>query len=200
MKIRMLLLTLFVVLTVTLNAQRFKGGILAGLNASQVDGDSWAGYYKTGLLLGAFVNTEFQSDFGGQLEIKFAGKGAANNPKSPIIQKIKLNYIDLPVLATYRPIQPLKLEGGLSFNYLFKAEYYDGDWMDTWDREPNKFETSIVFGVNYTFFQNFDINARYSYSLFPVRAYSSSSNFSEGAWFNNVISFALYFHIGNMEQ
>jgi hypothetical protein len=199
MKTRSLLLIIAVVFSTALSAQRFQGGILAGLNASQVDGDSWGGYYKTGLLLGAFVNTEFRNNFGGQLEIKFSGKGSANYPKSPIIQKIKLNYIDLPILVTYKTIDALKLEGGISINYLFKAEYYDDDWMDNWILEPNKLETAIVFGVNYTFFQNFDINARYSYSLFPVRSFSSSSNFSEGAWFNNVLSFALYFHLGRFE-
>lgn len=196
MKTRLLLFVFLIVFSVYANAQRFKGGVLAGINASQVDGDSWAGYYKTGLLLGAFVNTEFRNNFGGQLEIKFSGKGSANHPKSPIIQKIKLNYVDLPVLLTYKPVTNLKAEGGISLNYLFKAEYYDGDWFDTWDKEPNKFETAITFGVNYTFFQNFDINVRYNYSLFPVRSRYSGSSLGEGAWFNNYFSFALYFHIG----
>lgn len=199
MRVRYILFSFFMIVSVALNAQRFHGGILAGINASQVDGDSWAGYYKTGLLLGAFVNTDLTQDWGGQLEIKFAGKGAATHPKSPILQKIRLNYIDVPVLAYYKPIEVLKIEGGLSFNYLYNAEYYDGDWMDTWDQEPNKFETAITFGVNYTFFQNFDINARYSYSLFPVRTKYSGSSLGEGAWFNNVLSFALYFHIGRRE-
>ena len=202
MKARTILIIGILFFSVALNAQRFKGGALVGFNASQVDGDSWAGYYKTGLLLGAFVNTDFRDNFGGQLEIKYSGKGASTHPDSPVIQKIKLNYIDIPVIATYRPIRPLQIETGISFNYLYNGEIYDGDWFDIFDyfeRKPNKIESSFLVGLNYTFFKSFDFNIRYNYSLMPVRSKYSSSQWGQGAWFNNVISFALYFHFGDRE-
>lgn len=201
MKTRFIIAIIILFISTGLNAQRFNGGILVGINTSQIDGDSWAGYNKVGLLTGAFVNTEIAEDWEAQMEIKFAGKGAAPKAKSPDQRKIRLNYIDVPIIAGYKPINALKIEGGVSFNYLFSAEFYDAVWenMFDWYEQPNNFEMALTFGVNYTFFQNFDLNVRYNYSLFPVRTNYSGSSLGEGAWFNNVLSFALYFHIGRRE-
>jgi hypothetical protein len=196
-KLQLIPLTILFFVCIDISAQRFNGGIVAGINASQIDGDNLSGYYKTGLILGAFVNTPFKDKWGGQLELKYSGKGSSTPYDAPYVQKISLQYIDLPVLATYEAVQNLKIQAGISFNFLFNARYYDGTWFDEWDTEPSKFETSITFGINYRFFKFADINARYSYSLFPVRSQTSTDSWGEGAWFNNVLSFALYFNMGN---
>lgn len=198
MKLRHLLLPVMFMLSVKASAQRFQGGILVGMNASQIDGDTWVGFFKGGILAGAFVNTDLQDKFGAQLEIKYSPKGSAPGSKHPNYPaKIRLNYIDVPIMGTYEAAKNLKLEGGLSFNYLYKAQYFDGAWFE-WDEGegPNSFETAILFGINYRFFQRFDLNLRWNYSLFPVRATYSGSPYSEGAWYNQVINFGLYFHIG----
>lgn len=59
-----------------LQSQNFKGGLIGGLTASQVDGDSYAGFDKLGIHGGVFVNTGFSELWGFQLEIKYAGRGA----------------------------------------------------------------------------------------------------------------------------
>jgi hypothetical protein len=103
----------------------------------------------------------------------------------------------VPVIARYEVVENLNLEAGLSFNYLFKAEYYDGTWNDFISEVgPNSMETALLFGLNYRFFRRFDINVRWNYSLFPVRGEYSGDPYSRGAWFNHVINFGLYFHIG----
>ncbi len=192
---------LFITLATTIvsQAQRFKGGILGGINASQIDGDTWGGYYKIGLVGGAFVYTDFADKWGGQLEIKYSSKGSANGFNVPYPVKISLQYIDLPILATYKAIENLKIQAGVSINYLFVAKRYDGSWFDDWDFPPNSLETSLTFGINYRFFQTFDMNIRYSYSLLPIRAEVSTDSWGVGAWFNNVVTFALYFEIGKKE-
>lgn len=201
MKIRnLIIIALLALLSVSVNAQRFKGGFLAGINASQIDGDSWSGFYKTGLVAGAFVYTELQDKFGAQLEIKYSAKGSAPHPDSwDYPRKIRLNYIDVPVIGTFEAVENLKLEAGLSFNYLFNAEYYDGAWFKLEDEGLNDFETAMLFGINYRFFTRFDLNLRWNYSLMPVRGEYSSSNWGNGSWYNHVINFALYFHFGNQE-
>jgi hypothetical protein len=200
MKSRYLITLIAIFLSLAVSAQRFKGGILAGINACQIDGDNLSGYYKTGLLLGTFVNTEFKDKWGAQLELKYSGKGSSTPFDAAYPRKISLRYIDLPVLASFEAIENLKIQAGLSFNYLFGASYYEGTWYDAFsdDNElpPNRFETALTFGVNYRFFRFADINARYSYSLMPVRSQYSTSSWGEGAWFNNVLSFAFYFNIG----
>ena len=201
MKTRNLLISLLIFFVLSANAQRFKGGILLGINASQIDGDNWSGFYKGGLLAGAFVNTDLQDKFGAQLEIKYSAKGSApHKDHSNYPMKIRLNYIDVPILATYEAIENLKIETGLSFNYLFKAESFNGTWDEDEDGVVNSFETAVLFGLNYRFFTRFDLNIRWNYSLFPVRSEYSSSTWGEGAWSNQVINFALYFHLGQTEN
>ena len=200
MKIRNLFILIVLFFAISANAQRFKGGILVGINASQIDGDSWAGFYKTGLLAGAFVNTDLKDKFSAQMEIKYSAKGSAPHKDTYDYRKIRLNYIDVPIIGQYEAVENLKLEAGLSFNYLFKAEYYDGTWYDNWvpGEEPNSMETALVFGFNYTFFTRFDMNIRWNYSLFPVRSTYAGSTWGDGAWYNHVINFGLYFHIGKV--
>ena len=72
MKLQNLLIPFLLFFALSVNAQRFKGGILIGMNASQIEGDGWAGFYKGGLLAGAFVNTDLKDKFGAQLEIKYS--------------------------------------------------------------------------------------------------------------------------------
>lgn len=199
MKLKILfLIVFFCLLLLPSQAQRFNGGILTGFNVSQVDGDRWSGYYQAGLVFGAFVNTEFREKFGGQLELKYSPKGSSNTFDPDYIRAIKLRYIDVPVLITYQATERLKIETGLSFNYLFSAKYYEDGWFDLqeWDVPPSKFETSFALGFNYKLREKVDVNVRYGYSLFPVRSRQSGSNFGQGAWFNNVLTFALYFHLG----
>jgi hypothetical protein len=197
MKYRSFVLLLLLLSSFTVKAQRFKGGILIGMNASQIEGDSYAGFYKGGLLAGAFVNTELRDKFGAQLEIKYSAKGSSTYKDDPNPLKIQLNYIDVPILGTYEAVENLKIEAGISFNYLFKAEYYQYTWYNEWyGDEPNSIETSLCLGINYAFFNRFDLNVRWNYSLFPVHSEYSGSDFGEGAWYNHVLNFGLYFHLG----
>lgn len=186
-------------LCLSVSAQRFHGGLLGGINASQIDGDSYGGYYKAGLNFGTFVNTTFNDKWGGQLEIKYAGKGSSSSPKSPDIYKIQLGYIDLPVMATYQALEKIQLQAGISFNYLFRAFYYDDDWVDYFQTDyelpPERFETSITFGLSYSVLENINVNMRYNYSIMPIRSRYSTSSWGRGAWYNNVVSFSVYYKL-----
>ena len=47
-------------LTYQINAQKFKGGVQAGLLLTQVDGDDFNGYHKMGAIVGGFANIPFE--------------------------------------------------------------------------------------------------------------------------------------------
>ncbi len=52
----LLLLFLMTLLKLTSLSQNFKGGLIAGLSASQVNGDTYGGYNKAGLIFGGYAN------------------------------------------------------------------------------------------------------------------------------------------------
>ncbi|GAB4488344.1 MAG: hypothetical protein OHK0019_04520 [Saprospiraceae bacterium] len=81
--------------------QRFKAGIIAGVTASQIDGDVSAGYNKVGLqagLRGIVILKEKQQ---ASLEILYTQRGCRNEPKTPPFFSTTLNYIEIPVQWHY---------------------------------------------------------------------------------------------------
>ncbi len=181
-------------------AQRFKGGLLLGVNACQIDGDSLSGYNKAGLMGGVYVYTEFRDKWTAQLELKYSSKGSASVPKdNSFNHKFRLQYIEMPLLARYSLFKNADLQCGVSVGYLFSAKenLEDGSGWQDFYRTPNKIETTAFGGVNLTFLDPFWLNVRYSYSIFPIVAPYSGASYGRGAWFNNVITIGIYYRLGN---
>ncbi len=189
-----LVILCFAFLPLLSDAQRFKGGALVGFNVSQIDGDFWAGYNKAGLVGGAYVFTKFRDNWGAQMEIRYSAKGSANSINSADHRKIRLQYIEIPLLATYDIFKDFQAQGGVSLGYLFNAAQNDGYGYETFD-QFDKYEIALSIGVNYEVLEKLSINARFSYSILPTYAMYSGASFPY-AMFNNIISFVLFYRIG----
>ena len=190
---RLIFISLLIV-PVSLFAQRFSGGIHAGFNASQIFGDGVGGYNKAGLMGGAFVYTELSDKWGGQLEIRYSEKGSATYPRHPEPWKIKLQYIELPVLVIYDMSKKFQIQGGVSVGYLFRASRNDGYGYETFE-QFDKFEAAINLGVKYALFDRLSINIRSTQSILPIYALYSGAT-APYSMFNNVVTFAFYYQIG----
>jgi hypothetical protein len=155
------------------NAQAFHGGVLAGLTATQVDGDTYGGYNKAGFQGGVFVNTRLSDLFSAQLEIKYTGKGARKPVTStdPDVYTLTLHYIDMPLLASVKVKNIGSVELGIIPAYLFSAQGEDNggrfpsDYLVTF----KKFDISSLIGININLFPKLWLNLRYSYSLTSIR-------------------------------
>ena len=66
------------VLTLSVNAQNFGGGVILGLSSSQVGGDDLSGFHKTGGLIGIFVNNSISKLLSVQMEMTYIQKGSKN--------------------------------------------------------------------------------------------------------------------------
>ncbi|MCG8697023.1 MAG: PorT family protein, partial [Bacteroidales bacterium] len=151
------------------HAQRFNGGLMAGLNASQIDGDHLSGYHKAGLVIGPHVSTQLNDRFTGHLEIRYSSKGSATPKDYPYIQKIRLQYVEVPVLAGMKFFRGFRGQAGISIGYLFKAEAYQNGWGEFAD-PPSAIDMSGLVGVNYQLLKHISVNARLGYSLFPIHS------------------------------
>ncbi len=191
---------LLLIVPVYVQAQRFNGGILFGITASQIDGDRYAGYNKGGLTGGVFVNTSFSNNLIAQMELKYIGKGAAakNNIDNTGYYRAKLQYIELPLLLKYKLKRNFVPEAGLGLGYLFKAGLdLDGNGYYPYDPPLNNYEISMLLGISYEAFTNFFMNARLSYSLVPIRRYETGlPTYVVSGFYNNVLSFSLYYQFG----
>ncbi len=187
-------------------AQRFNGGVIAGLTASQVDGDSYAGFDKVGLQGGVFVNTLISRNAGIQMEIKYAGRGARKKTteSSPDVYKLTLHYIDIPVLLQYEVQKKFILEAGIVTGYLFAAagEENGGKLDKDYLVDFNKFDLDWLLGLRFRFNDHLSAGIRYSYSLFSISEYENiNSNYGFIANlfgyttgdYNNYLSFGVYY-------
>jgi hypothetical protein len=191
-----LIVIVFLLIPLFVSAQRFKGGILMGMNVSQIDGDNFPGYNKAGLVGGAFVITEFKEKWGAQMEIRYAAKGSAAPKYYSYVRKYRLQYIEVPLLAQYEPVNKLKTQFGLTFGYLFNAAQSDGDGYEKFEEIPSRGEIAVSAGICYALTKHLDISARFSYSVLPVFSNYTGSTWGTGAWYNNVLTFAFYYRIG----
>ncbi len=101
-------------------------GIKAGVNSSTLTVNTAVG--RTGFHAGLFYRSDPAKQIGYQAELLYSTKGADWSVNIPFINigqeaSIKLNYVDLPVMAVFRPIPALELHGGGYVGYLLNSEY-----------------------------------------------------------------------------
>jgi hypothetical protein len=204
-----ILLVLVIFLTSAfLQAQTFKGGIMAGLSTSQVDGDMYAGYHRAGLIAGVFVNHSLSEKLLWQMEMKFIQKGSFKNENPDVgdysIYNLRLNYIELPILIRYIYKTHFSFDAGIGVGYL--AKYHEADQVgelpyDASRPDFHKFELSTQLGAFYHINNNWWINARYSYSILPARDHAGGGvHWTNRGQYNNVLQFSLYYCFGKTDE
>ncbi|MEM1318699.1 MAG: outer membrane beta-barrel protein [Bacteroidota bacterium] len=118
-----LLLALFSITQINAQDQRFKAGLIAGFNLSQLDGDQYQGFDKFGLHVGvrgvAIISPRVEIS----TEILLSQKGSRfedpQNISRDKVQKINLNYMLVPILFNY-------LGGYSKEKDLFRSQYSFG--------------------------------------------------------------------------
>ena len=197
-----LLLPIFLLFTVNVVfAQRFDGGILAGYNATQVEGDTYKGYNKPGIVAGAYVETDIAPAIFAAMEIKFAQKGARKKvtEKDPEKYIMRLNYVEMPVYFAFRTNERGAVIGGLSTGFLLSGKEFNnyGEFPEE-DQNPfNKIDLQPLIGFQFDFLDNVKADLRFAFSVLPVRGKPAKDvDYWFGNQFNNVITLALYYQIG----
>jgi hypothetical protein len=196
------LLTL-IILSITLSAypQRFKAGVLLGLNACQVDGDSYKGYNKAGLMAGLFANTPVNDKLTAQLEIKYMGKGAHKRATELDATEYtcKLKYIEIPLILNYKYKRGVEFESGLGFGILYSYSQEDesGELPKESMAAFKPFELSWLLGIGYRINESFTAKLRFSYSLAPIVDYPENPvqpYIARGA-FNNLVTVGITYQL-----
>ena len=193
-------------------SQPFRAGLSAGLVASQVDGDTYAGYNKSGLYAGGFVSKRIspESKWTVLFELTYIQKGSRKIPHPDkgdyADYKLKLNYAEIPLLAKYdfsisdtlNDKLHFALFGGLAFGRLVKSKEWDAFGLVYGGTPFLKTDISYVLGLSYSFSQHIDFDIRTQYSVFPVRKGGTSTyypnwtnNFLRLGYYNSMLVFAL---------
>ena len=182
-------------------AQRFDGGALLGFNASQVEGDTYKGYHKPGVVAGFYVETDIAPAIFAAMEIKYSQKGARkkSTDKDPTKYIMRLNYIDIPVYMAFRTGENSAIIGGISTGFLISAKEIDeyGEFPPEDQNEFNTIDLEPLIGFQFDFIENLKADLRFSMSVLPIRGKPVNTNYYwQNNQFNNVITLALYYQIG----
>ena len=195
------------ILSISIHAQNFGGGIILGLSTSQVGGDNLGGFNKAGLLVGAFVNKSISELLSGQMEMTYIHKGS-NNPnmndsehKDYGQENISSSYIEVPLLLQYQQNSKLIIEGGVQLAYLINGYYNDlNGKIPIYSVDPFiKYDFGLLLGIDYRYSEHISLNTRLSNSILPIGAEDydvvDSYNSSRKGKYNSVLSFAIHYNL-----
>ncbi len=165
--------------------QSFRPVFMGGVVASQVDGDTYAGYHKLGYFFGLGINRQLSKKVEIEFGITFLQKGARknyatdsaslNNPNNQFYL-IRLNYVEVPLFVRIHAYKKFKIEVGGAFAYLIKnppSEQSQNGYFN--DKQVKNFDFSFLMGLGYQLKTNVFINLRYEYSVIPFRDYYQST-------------------------
>lgn len=158
----------------------FFGGPVFGLNATQIDGDGYGGYDKTGIYAGIgltfFINQQWGVDF--QMLYSRKGsidRGVMDSPYSGTQFSdyyAKVNVVEIPVNIAYYHFPRWAFLGGPVLNLLIsEEEVFHSFYQPDDDFNPNfeKWSLDLAVGIRYNLFSNFFAQAKFSYSVTPMR-------------------------------
>ena len=199
---KLLLPIVFIFASTVLFAQRFDAGLIAGFNATQVEGDTFKGYHKAGVLAGIFVQTDIAPAIIAGMEIKYSQKGSRKkyDPKQPEVDKyvMRLGYIDIPLFMGFRTNDKSMIIGGIAPGVLIHSKEVNSEGeIPEQDRQDfNKFDLQPFVGFQFDFLERASVDLRLAISVIPCSDKSETNYYFHNGLFNNVISLAFYYNLG----
>jgi hypothetical protein len=147
----------------------FHAGIKGGANVFKVEGKSFEEEFRHGYNLGAFAEINFNKKWGIQPEVMWnQANTRTSNDFNEIyphglsdVKDVKLNYLSIPILLTYRPIKPLSLQLGPQFGVLMDQ---DKNLLENGQAAFKRGDFAMVGGAQLNI-AAFKIGARYQVGL-----------------------------------
>ncbi len=173
--------------SLAVDAQSFDAYVELGINASQIDGDELAGYNQPGLRLGAHVALPLDSGWLVRTGMVYSGKGSRHGERDPIFQILRVNYLELPIVAQYALLKQVSLTAGFTANYRIQARVDGGGGFESIRDQFRDFNVCYTAGVMY---QPFD-NAAFSISIINGLFSASSVDFFR----NRSLAFSLFYEL-----
>lgn len=165
----------------SLFAQDPKFGVKAGLNLATVTGSG--GEMKPGFSGGFLAHVHVTPAFSLQPELIYSNQGTKYNDND----KLRLNYINLPVLLQYNFDNGFRLQGGPQVGFLLDAKRKVNDVEIDQSDSYKSIDFSIPLGVSYLGYSGFGFDGRYNLGISKLLK-NSSANVR-----NSVLHFGLFY-------
>lgn len=146
------------------NAQQTRFGVKGGLNISTVvGGDVEDTKSLVGFHVGGFAEIKVFDKFFIQPELLYSAQGTKVDGFGGDAD-IKLNYLNIPVLAKYYIVDKFSVEAGPQLGVLLSAKAEGTDIKDS----TRSVDFGFNIGAGYNFTDNFSVGLRYTIGLSPL--------------------------------
>jgi Outer membrane protein beta-barrel domain len=187
--------------------QRFSAKLIAGLTASQIDGDVSAGYHKVGLQGGLGVATRLKGKQSASVEMLFTQRGCTNQPQVPPYFTTTLNYVEVPVQWHYsdwlmdedgqkNDWYRVQFNGGLTYGRLisYLDKYPDGAGISSALEDLNKNSVCLTLGASLYFTRHLGLTFRYNRALQYLYKPGNGGNYSRSLY-EHFLAFQLNYRL-----
>lgn len=184
--------------------QRFTGAIVAGLTASQIDGDQSAGFHKVGVQSGLRVATKLKGRQSASLELLYTQRGCKNEPQIEPFFSTTLHYVEAPVTwhindwliegkGRERDYYRVQLNGGLIYGRLINAkDRYDEAGIIVAIPYLRQNSLSFTLGASYYFSRHLGLNIRWQRALTALYKPGDGGNF-QNTLIERYLTFQLHY-------
>jgi hypothetical protein len=201
-------LVFLMIFSTAISAQRFNGGIIAGGNVSQLDGDNQPGYHKFGYQAGAFVSLHVSQHSSFQLEMEYIQKGSRYNGDTLTHMDptfiFRFHYVEIPLLYQYSfaKRQRFSFETGPAIDVLLGSYQESPIGMEVGPQDIMTLRSITlagIFGFSAFLTNHLKANFRFNYSLLSITPYNNYPPNSrhilfEIGQYNNVMSLSLLWY------
>jgi len=163
-----------------LQAQSFRGGVVFGANASQINGDFIAGFNKVGLHLGLKVEREVTERISWSTELLYSERGSRTKGLDVDPFTISINYVEIPLLISFKDwmkddFYKMRFEAGVSAGRVIgnKVKSVNGD---TTVEGLNETDFSFTVGPTIYTSPNLGFTLRYTHSINLLRSQKDNPN------------------------
>ncbi|MDI9363344.1 MAG: porin family protein [Flavobacterium sp.] len=171
-----------------LSSEGIRFGVKAGVNLANVSvkasGVSVSPSSLARLTAGGFAIFPIGEKFALQPELLYSGMGYKVNS-----DKVKLDYISLPILAKYKFANGLAAYAGPQIGFLLSAKANDEDVKDG----INSTDFGAAFGADYTLSSGINFSARYLVGLSNIVKETNSGVTTK----NNAFTFTIGYVFGS---
>ena len=196
----------------TVNGQIFKAQFIAGVNATQVDGDEVYGYKKWGANLGLGVIFPISKNKKWMISLEtlynqkgsFQRKTLTDTFPQPWKYRLFLDYLDVPVMIHVEGKDTWTLGLGFSWGRLVGVkEYENGLRVDSTNLLSNVYNRSdwnFLADVRFRIWRQLKFNFRYAYSFVPIRnRYFAKTDHSRNQY-NSMLTLRLIYVINEKKE
>lgn len=154
--------------------QEVKYGPKAGVNFATLSNTDNS-KMLTGFYVGAVAEIKFNDKFSVQPELVYSAQGVKQefsetfmNVTMSYKNTIKVDYINIPILAKYYIVDGFSVEAGPQFGFLVKGESKSDEGKEDIKKNLKSFDFGIGAGLAYDLENGFFVNARYNFGLSDV--------------------------------